>query len=110
MPRLTDKSQSVRNSAIRACSHFFEAEGSDDLLEMLLWNLWHDPSVANRVAALDALPISKDTVDHIITRVRDVKEKVRLQALEVLRNKVDPLSDLEQEHFAEIVRCGLFVR
>jgi hypothetical protein len=111
MPRLTDKSQFVRNSAIRASANFFSGDdSSDDLLEMLLWNSWHDPSVANRVAAVEALPITKDTVDHIITRVRDVKEKVRVQALEVLRNKVDPLSDLSQEHFAEIVRCGLSVR
>ena len=112
MPRLTDKSQSVRNSAIRASANFFSGgdDSSDDLLEMLLWNMWHDPSVANRLAAVEALPINKDMVDHIITRVRDVKEKVRVQALEVLRNKVDPLSDLAQEHFSEIVRCGLSVR
>lgn len=112
MPRLTDKSQSVRNCAIRASAKFFFGDdgSSDDLLEMLLWNVWHDPSVVNRVAAVEALPVTKDTVDHIITRVRDVKEKVRVQALAVLRNRVDPQTDLEHQHFAEIIQSGLSVR
>jgi hypothetical protein len=111
LSRLTDKSQSVRNSAIRASKQLLaSSDDMDDLLEIVLWNLWHDPSVVNRVAAVDALPISHDTVDHIITRIRDVKEKVRVQALDVLRNKVDPLSDLTSEHLAEIIRCGLSAR
>ena len=111
MPRFNDKGQSVRNSAIRASAGFFEGgNDSDDLLEMLLWSLWHDPSVSNRVAAVGVLPVNKDTIEHIIARVRDIKEKVRHQALEVLITKVDAISDLSEEHFAEIVRCGLNVR
>lgn len=111
-PRLTDKSQSVRNSAIRSTANFFvhSNDTTEDFVEVLLWNLWHDPSVANRVAAVDSVPINATTVDHIIARVRDEKEKVRVQALEVLRNKVDPLSHLTPEHYTEVVRCGLSVR
>ena len=114
LPRMTDKSQSVRNSAIRASGKFFtdpeKLTETEDLLEMLLWNLWHDPSVSNRVAALDALPVTKETVDHIVTRIRDVKEKVRIQAVEILRNKVDPSLHMTSDHFAEIMRSGLSAR
>jgi hypothetical protein len=108
---LTDKSQSVRNSAIRATTHCFaDLDAAEDILETLLWSLWHDPSVANRMAAVHAVPITSETVDHIISRVRDVKEKVRVQALEVLRTKVDPVSHLSQDQFAEVIRSGLSVR
>lgn len=114
IPRLTDKSQSVRNSAIRAAGKFFLLQNdkveSEDLLEMLLWNLWHDPSVANRAAALEAIPVTQQTVDHIVTRIRDVKEKVRIQAIEILRNKVDPCVHMTPHHFSEILRCGLSAR
>jgi hypothetical protein len=113
--RLSDKSQSVRNQAIRASAHFFDEfqdnENDNTLLETLLWSMWHDPSVANRMAAVDAVPISsRHTLDHIITRVRDVKEKVRIAALDVLRTKVDPVTDLTQDQFAEVVRSSLAVR
>jgi hypothetical protein len=108
---LTDRSQSVRNSAIRSTTHCFaDLDVAEDLLETLLWSLWHDPSVANRMAAVQAVPITSETVDHIISRVRDVKEKVRVQALEVLRTKVDPISHLSQDQFAEVIRSGLSVR
>lgn len=111
LPRLTDKGQTVRNSAIRASANILEnslnAGDTQDLLEALSWNLWHDPSVANRTAALDALPISKQTVGHVVARIRDVKEKVRVKALNILRTKVDPVSHLTSDHFAEVIRCGL---
>jgi hypothetical protein len=111
LPRLTDKSQVVRNSAIRASALFLNEQcdgmGIEDLLDAILWNLWHDPSVANRVAALESLPVIGRTVDHIVTRIRDVKEKVRVQAIEVLRNNLDPLSHMTADHFAEVIRSGL---
>ena len=109
--RLTDKSQSVRNAAILASSNCFEnIDDSEELLETLLWNLWHDPSVSNRVAAIQSIPITNETVDHIIARVRDVKEKVRMQALEVLRTKVNPITHLTEEQLAEVIRSGLSIR
>jgi hypothetical protein len=108
---LTDKSQSVRNSAIRSTAHCFaDLDAAEDLLETLLWSLWHDPSVVNRMAAVQTVPITSETVDHIISRVRDVKEKVRVQALEVLRTKVDPITHLSQDQFSEVIRSGLSVR
>lgn len=111
---LTDKSQSVRCSAIQACGctfHLFElTESDEELVESLLWNLWHDPSMANRIAALQVVPITYETVDHIISRIRDVKEKVRLEALEVMHVRVDPLTQMSPEQFAEVVKSGLSSR
>jgi hypothetical protein len=109
--RLTDKSQAVRQAAIKASTACFEdLDESEALLESLLWNLWHDPSVANRVEALQAVPVNNETADHIIARIRDVKEKVRLQALQVLKTKVDPVKILSPEQFADVIQSGLSVR
>mmetsp|Transcript_13565 Transcript_13565/g.21352 ORF Transcript_13565/g.21352 Transcript_13565/m.21352 type:complete len:957 (+) Transcript_13565:64-2934(+) len=112
VPRMSDKGQSVRHAAARFSAHFFggKSETVDDLLEVVLWSMWHDPSVAVRVAALDAVPIAEETVPHIVARMRDEKEKVRLQAIDVLKSKVNPLSDLSKENFAEIIRSGLSSR
>lgn len=108
--RLTDKSQAVRNAAICACAAFFIRDKLDendaDLLESFLWNMNHDPSAANRISALQSVGIMKDTVDAIIARVRDVKAKVRVEALNILRSKVS-IQTLTSEHFAEVVRSGL---
>ena len=109
--RLTDKSQAVRQAAIRATEACFEdLDESEALLESLLWNLWHDPSVANRVEALQAVPINNETADHIIARIRDVKEKVRLQALNILTTKVDPVKVLSPEQFSDVIQSGFSVR
>jgi hypothetical protein len=111
VPRMTDKSQSVRHSAARASAHVFgKSENSEDLLELVLWGMWHDPSAAIRAAALEAVPISDETVPHIVARIRDEKEKVRLQAIDVLKTKVDPMSALSHENFAEIIKSGLSIR
>lgn len=108
--RLTDKSQAVRNAAICACEFFFsEAEIIDvdvDLLDALLWNLSHDPSAANRISALQSIPITEDTANAIIDRVRDVKVKVRVEALNALRSKVS-INTLSSEQYAQVVRSTL---
>lgn len=110
LPRLKDKSQPVRNSAIHSCTLFIHQHNGEnefvDLRNGILWNLWHDPSMANRMHAIEAVPVVGGTVDHIVTRIRDVKAKVRVQALAALR-KVDPLSQMTSNHFAEVVRNGL---
>jgi hypothetical protein len=128
VPRLTDKSQMVRQSAIQGGGVLLSVTNGDlgigssendvkpeggstkfvKALDGLLWALWHDPSVANRVEALNAVPI-KDTVDHVISRIRDVKEKVRVTALDVLRLKVDP-REMTEEQFCEIIQHGLTER
>ena len=88
------------------------------LLEAWLWNLWHDPSVSNRVLAVETIPISSESsssrravlVDHLISRLRDVKEKVRVAAVQALHTKVVSLADLSSIQMAEIVKSGLSAR
>jgi hypothetical protein len=131
VPRLTDKSQIVRHSAIRAvgellsattrdlapCSSENQVKSDSDSSKVdkalggLLWTLWHDPSAANRVEALQAVPISasSDVLDHVISRIRDVKEKVRVAALDILRLKVEP-REMKEEQFCEVIQYGLTER
>eukprot|EP00980_Cylindrotheca_fusiformis_P018269 scaffold5943_cov134-Cylindrotheca_fusiformis.AAC.3 len=110
LPRLTDRSQLVRNNAIYACSLFLHDHFGEIVFERLrhaiLWNLHHDPSSTNRVSALQALPASESIVDHIVIRVRDVKEKVRVQAVDTL-GKLDPPLQMSPDTFAEVIRSGL---
>ncbi|VEU41141.1 unnamed protein product [Pseudo-nitzschia multistriata] len=121
LPRLIDKSQAVRQSAIHAAGMWFgslngkEFEGisTTSVLEGLLWSMWHDSSVTNRVEAVKAVPIdSAETLDHIIARIHDVKEKVRVAAIETLHLKVDPRRReiMTEEHFRDIIRHGLTER
>lgn len=114
LPRFTDKAQSVRQSAIEASRFFFrrasgqvEQEIDDpDIRQSLQWSLQHDPSVTNRVSALESLPVTLQTVDVILTRVRDVKVKVRVAAVKTLRTKLPDLSKWEAEQCAELVESG----
>jgi hypothetical protein len=107
LPRFTDKSQSVRLASIQAGGQFFSADATDpDLLQALLWCLQHDPSVANRVAALESIPITLETIDFVVQRIRDVKVKVRVAALQVLRIKCSDLSLLEPIQCAAVVEAG----
>ena len=109
IPRLTDKSISVRAAAIVASGFLLQREEHTELLEALLWNVWHDPSVPNRVSALHALQASEQVWDHVIARLRDVKEKVRVAAVGVLREKVSTLQQLSSTQLAEIVQNGIGV-
>jgi hypothetical protein len=107
LPRFTDKSQAVRQAAIEAGSFFFASDMTDtDILQALVYSVQHDPSVASRVAALQSLPINLETVDVLLSRVRDVKAKVRAAALKVLEEK-DVFPILEAEHCAALVESGL---
>ena len=127
LPRLTDKAQAVRCAAIRACSAFFFAASADSpsgnedeneslletreaILDGLLGRMAHDPSLANRCAAIQSVPITEDTVPYLLERVGDVKEKVRVAALEVLRNRVDVIEDMTEEQRVDVLRFGLTSR
>ena len=129
LPRLTDKAQAVRCAAIRACSAFLFAASADSpsgnedeneneslletreaILDGLLGRMAHDPSLANRCAAIQSVPITEDTVPYLLERVGDVKEKVRVAALEVLRNRVDVIEDMTEEQRVDVLRFGLTSR
>lgn len=109
IPRLTDKVISVRAAAIVASGFVLQRQEHTGLLEALLWNVWHETSVPNRVFALQALPASEQVWDHVISRLRDVKEKVRLTAVAVLREKVSTLQQLSSTQLAEIIQSGIGV-
>lgn len=86
LPRFTDKAQSVRNAAIFAAQFFFSATIDDpDIRQALTWSLQHDPSVTNRFEALRSLPLTPQTMDVFVSRVADVKPKVRVLALQRLQ-------------------------
>lgn len=110
LPRLQDKSQAVRCHAIKAVGCFFSStediEQYDEALEALLWNLAHDPSVSNRIAAVQVVPVHTNTLDALTFRVRDVKAKVRSEALEVLRTKAS-VKDMSDGQLVELIRSGL---
>jgi hypothetical protein len=110
--RLTDKSQAVRNAAISSCAFFFENHETElnedeyELLDSVLWNMSHDPSMANRLAALQSVPVTDTTAEAVIARVRDVKLKVRVEALHILRSKMQA-NTLSSDQYAELVRSSL---
>ncbi len=106
IPRLTDKSIAVRFAAISATQHVLKSSEDFALLEALLWNVWHEPSVPNRVAAVQALPAKDDIWDHVIARLRDVKEKVRVAALQGL-HQTQSLEQLTSSQMAEILQSGM---
>ena len=123
LPRLTDKAQAVRCAAIKACSAFFvDANASENehesslseiretVLDALLGRMAHDPSFANRCAAIQSVPITEDTVPYLMERVGDVKEKVRVAALDVMRNRVDVVEDMTEEQRVAVLRFGLTSR
>jgi hypothetical protein len=113
LPRLLDKSQAVRKAAITASGHVFTENTdfsnesvADTIQEALLYSVQHDPSVSNRVAAVQSLFVTAETILYIIARVRDVKSKVRVAALSILLEKV-PFTDLSADQCAELIRSGL---
>jgi hypothetical protein len=113
LPRLLDKSQAVRKAAIEASGHAFsddtefpEDSVAEELREALLYSVQHDPSVSNRVVAVQSLFVSEETIPFVIARVRDVKSKVRVAALSILMEKVK-FTDLSADQCAELIRSGL---
>lgn len=121
MERLLDKSQAVRFLSTQAACSLFSTRGGDDslglsnvelhedIIQALLWNLSHDPSLANRSVAIQSLPVTIETLPAIVSRTRDAKLKVRVDALDVLCNKVD-VKTLTRNQRIEILRNGLSTR
>jgi hypothetical protein len=99
LPRFTDKSQSVRMAAIYAGANFFQQNGTvittdPDILQAMIWSLQHDPSPVNRFVSCTVIPINLETVDYLISRIRDLKPKIRCAALERLHSAFSPSSSL----------------
>lgn len=110
-PRLTDKSHLVRYAAINAGRYnFFNKQcWPVDLEECLIISMTHDSSFSNRMAAVNCVPITEETIPFIIERTRDVKPKVRESALLALKIKVD-FDMLNEKQRIEILLSGLTER
>lgn len=113
-PRLQDKAQSVRSHAIKAAGAFFltaeDVDTYEDLLDALIWNMAHDPSVSCRIVAVQSVPVNATTMDSLIARVRDIKSKVRAEALQVLCNNSQAVTEMSESQFVELIRSGLTKR
>lgn len=106
LPCFTDKSQAVRQAAVEASGSFFTSQTTHpDLLQALLYAAQHDPSVAIRVAAVRSLPVTLETLDRILSRVRDIKPKVRVAALQVVQQQAWDM--LEPEHCVALIELGM---
>lgn len=110
VPRLQDKGQAVRCHAITAVGNVFataeDVENYETVLEALMWSVSHDPSVSNRIAAVQSVPVNEKTLDVIISRVRDVKPKVRAEALHALRTKVEDATELSEQQIVDLIQYG----
>lgn len=111
VPRFTDRAVSVRAAAVQAAG--LSALISDpDILQAVLWVLQHDPSSSNRCIAAQTLPVSLQTIDYLVYRLRDVKAAVRTTVLAVLQtasittstDDSEPL--LEARHISDIITAG----
>lgn len=106
----TDKSKLVRHAVVQASQKLFQnddgsVEGTG-VLQSVLWVLRHDPIAKNRMAALSALPITLQTTDAIVERVRDADGDVRVAALHHLTNP----HDLDSELMAAVLQSGYTTR
>jgi hypothetical protein len=113
-PRLQDKAQAVRSHAIKAAGAFFlipeDVETYEGLLDGLLWNMAHDPSVSCRIMAVQSVPVNSTTMNSLIARVRDIKSKVRSEALQVLCRNAQAVAEMADAQFVELIRSGLTKR
>jgi hypothetical protein len=111
LARLQDKGQAVRCHAIKAAGNFFlgpeDEEVHNAILEAMLWNMAHDPSVNNRIVAARSAPVSAATMDALIARVRDIKPKVRVAALSALGQATTFISVATQAQIVDLIRSGL---
>jgi len=119
IPRFNDKSQQVRQSAIQASGFFFPsskrfvgdggAHKFEKISESILCSMAHDTSHTNRMAAIRSTNITDRSLPCILSRIRDVKDKVRVEAIDILHEKVD-VKTLTEEQISDIVRYGLTER
>eukprot|EP00727_Mastigamoeba_balamuthi_P002475 m51a1_g12224 putative zinc finger (1315) ;mRNA; r:50828-56876 len=89
-PRFRDKSSWVREWAVRAARRLqCPRRGTrDPVCRSVLDALTLDESAEVRCAALDSIVVCAETVEHVVTRTKDVAETVRAQAYRVLSIRV----------------------
>lgn len=108
--RLNDVEPQVRLESIKGVERFqseVEEEGGvDEVTQAILDMARYDRVAKVRAAALDALPITKETVELIWERTRDQAVYVQAMAYNIIAVKVDPRS-IEHSTRMKIAKRGL---
>lgn len=106
--RLRDKIPAVRAAAAKAISFLISMEEDevDPAYEELVRLLTSDSSCTVRVAALEAIPISQDSLKLVVARLKDINADVRIAAINVLQ-KENRLKYLRPAVKASVISLGL---
>jgi hypothetical protein len=106
LPRFTDKAVSVRAETLKISSVAMTSD--PDLLTAGCFSLQHDPSSNNRKLAAEQIPVTLQTAEYFVYRIRDVKNTVRTAALAALERAAIRGDDLvlDAAQLAEIVLTG----
>ena len=90
-PRLRDKVASVRVWAIKAIEKLQNAQDKDDfVINEIIRVMTSDASSEVRISAIQSIVICKQSLSHLIERVKDVDADVRIAAYCRLKSDVDP--------------------
>ena len=89
MERLSDKSAVIRSSAAKCLHRFQEVSKAGDIVTAAFnFHLKNDPDYDVRSSILLAVEPSKDTMNEIIARTRDIKDTVRKAAFHKIAERV----------------------
>jgi hypothetical protein len=106
-PRLRDKCPIVRQWAAKIAIHLQDPTEQSDRITMELVRLFEsDSSVDVRIAALTSCAISKHSIDHIIARIRDVRQEVRKTTISLISQFIDS-RQLNSKQKSFILKYGL---
>jgi len=90
-PRLRDKVASVRVWAIKVIEKLQNAQDADDpVINEILRAMTSDTSSDVRISAIQCIVICKQSLSHIIERVKDIDSDVRIAAYSRLQSDIDP--------------------
>lgn len=107
LPRLRDKNTTVRLWALKALSRLQTPEVEDDKVVLEIQRVMiSDSSPLSRAVAVECISITSKTLPHIIDRVKDVNQEVRLAALQHLHKDVN-VRHLSQPMRDVIIKHGL---
>jgi hypothetical protein len=106
LPRFTDKAVSVRAETVKISALAMSSD--PDLLTAGCFLLQHDPSANNRKLAAEQIPVTLQTAEYFVYRIRDVKNTVRIAALAALEDAAIRGDDvvLDAAQLADIVLIG----
>lgn len=107
LPRLRDKCPNVRTWALRALRDLQDPCNADDpIMQEFMRMMQSDTSKDVRIVAIESIDVNKQSLAHIIHRLRDVKTDVRVAATQKLIALVE-INHLSQKQRALVVRHAL---